>query len=804
MSLLLTPFNEKSTAKKDREMPVAVLRDAVIFPGNELTLTFGRPRSVAAVMAASSKNKKIFLTAQKDPRQEKPEFDDIYHQGTVVHLENILRVDDSIYAIVHGLSRAKLQEVTQKEPFVKGIITPMPEKKSSSPRQLRIYVNLLMEQFKKALSLGKSVDPRIVNSLDTSKPMVLVNQIAAVLDTSTANKQRLLEEDNLEKRMKRVAEYLAEEIKVLELDQKINSQAQDRFDKSMREAILRQRRQMIDRELSKMGVKEEDPEIRKLREKIKKAGMPPKVRQKAEGELARLAKMAPMNPESGYLHAYLDWLTSVPWKTGKTAKIDLKKAAKILNEDHYGLKKVKERILEYLAVIKLHQENGKKSLKKKVKETNKDLAPTILCFIGPPGVGKTSVGRSIARAMGRKFVRVSLGGVRDEAEIRGHRRTYVGALPGRIIQGMKEAGTKNPVFMLDEIDKLGADFRGDPSAALLEALDPEQNKEFSDHYLDVPYDLSQVFFITTGNVLDSIPPALRDRLEIIRFPGYTDEEKYHIAKDFLWPKQKKANALGDREVSLTPAAFYEIIRHYTREAGVRQLERELARVARKLARQLAEGKKVGKKVGVTEIHRLLGPRQFSSLLAERKNEVGQATGLAWTQAGGEILFIEVALMPGKGQIILTGHLGNVMKESCQAAISYVRSHWKKLGLKKDFAKNIDIHVHVPEGAVPKDGPSAGISIVTALVSAFTKRPVKNTVGMTGEITLRGKVLEIGGVKEKLLAAHRAGLKTVILPKANKKDLEDIPLKVRQGLKFVFVDNVDQVLKTALLAKKTKK
>ena len=793
MPILLKPGLNRSF-RKVQELPIVPLRDTVVFPQNEITLTFGRPQSIRAILKAFSSDKKAFLVCQRNSRQDRPSKKDIYSVGTICQLENILRVDGVVYAIIRGLSRARIKRITAAKPFLKGELEVL-AKDESKGDNVAVFANLLMEQLKKAFSLGKIVEPQFINKLDPVNPVIFVNQISAVLEINASEKQELLETDNLRVKLEKVAKYLAQEIKVLELDRKISSQTQDHFDKSMREAVLRQRRETIDKELGKIGVKEIDPEIKRLKDKIKKGKMPLKVKKRADSELKRLVRMSPMNPESGYIRAYLDWLTGVPWEKRTPNNISLKQAAKILDEDHYGLKKVKERILEHLAVMQLRSKS-----KKATKRGEQAVSPTILCFIGPPGVGKTSVGKSIARALGRKFVRISLGGVRDEAEIRGHRRTYVGALPGRIIQGMKEAGTKNPIFMLDEIDKVGKDFRGDPSAALLEALDPEQNKEFSDHYLEVAYDLSEVFFITTGNILDTIPPALRDRLEIIRFPGYTDEEKYHIAKSFLWPKQITAHALNDRQLSLTLNAYYEIIRRYTREAGVRQLERELAKIDRKLARQIAEGKKVKKRIGVAEVHSLLGTVQFSSLSAERKDEVGRTTGLAWTQAGGEILFIEVALMPGRGRTLLTGHLGNVMKESCQAAISYVRSHWKKFGLKKDFAKDMDIHIHVPEGAVPKDGPSAGVAITAAVVSALTKQPAKSSVGMTGEITLRGKVLEIGGVKEKVLAAHRAGLKTIVLPKANKKDLEDIPKKIRGSLKFIFVDELSQALKVVLRKK----
>ena len=532
--------------------------------------------------------------------------------------------------------------------------------------------------------------------------------------------------------------------------------------------------------------------------------MPKDVEEKAKKELKRLTQMSQFNPESSYVRTYLDWLVDLPWEAISTKAINIADAERILDADHFGLKKIKERIIEYLAVMELQKiKSESKKSEGTVKKTKKPGQPTILCFVGPPGVGKTSLGKSIARALNREFVKISLGGIRDEAEIRGHRRTYVGAMPGRIIQGIKQAGAKNPVFMLDEIDKLGHDYRGDPSAALLEALDPEQNQDFSDHYLEVAYDLSQVFFITTANILDTIPEALLDRLEVIHFPGYTEDEKFHIASDYLVQKEKQAHNLDDNELEVTDEALRTIIRRYTREAGVRELERQIARICRKVAREIVEKKITEKKASSSDVEKYLGPYKYSSQMIEEKDTVGISTGLAWTQAGGDILFIEVSIMPGKGGLTLTGHLGDVMKESCQAALTYIRSRWEIFGLSKDFFSNIDVHVHVPEGAVPKDGPSAGVAITTAMVSALTKIPVKRDVAMTGEVTLRGRALEIGGVKEKVVAAHRARIKTVILPKDNKKDLEDIPKNVLDDLHFEFVHHMDDVLKVALVFPKGK-
>jgi ATP-dependent Lon protease len=629
------------------------------------------------------------------------------------------------------------------------------------------------------MNYGKSVDFLVfMNIMSETSPSQLSNLIGSVLDIKPQERQLILEMNDVQKRLEKINELLAKELKILELERRIASKTQERFEKGAREAILRERLKTIEREL---GENEEDGEIRELMDKIKKAKMPEEVEEKAKKEVKKLSQMTQFNPEAGYIRNYLDWLVSLPWSRESKNNVDIKVAQKILDEDHFGLKKVKERIVEYLAVHKLA---GK-------------MKGPILCFVGPPGVGKTSLGKSIARSLGRKFVRVSLGGIRDEAEIRGHRRTYVGALPGRIIQGIKNADTKNPVFMLDEIDKVGTDFRGDPSSALLEALDPEQNNQFSDHYLEAPFDLSDVMFVTTANVLDTIPPALRDRLEVIHFAGYTEDEKFKISKEFLVKKQMENHGLNQDLVEITDDALHFAIEHYTKEAGVRSLERQIAGLLRKVAKMIAEGNNKKIIISSKNVPKFLGPIKINSTILENKDEVGMATGLAWTEAGGEILSIEVALMPGKGQLILTGQLGDVMKESCQAAMSYIRAKAYQLGLSEKFYQKIDVHIHVPEGAVPKDGPSAGIAIITAIVSALTKIPVKRIVGMTGEITLRGRVLEIGGLKEKVIAAHRSKLKTIIVPKDNKKDLEDIPKEVLEDLKFVFVSHMDDVLDIAL-------
>lgn len=801
MVVLLGP--DRKDSQRKRILPLLAIREGVIFPHTETLLTFGRPKSIAAVQAAYKDNRLVALFSQRKPEVDNPGEKDLYPIGTLARIERVLKIEKGVYAWVKGIVRVQLEKIETNQPFLIARVKEVAETVEEGGKTSLITKRLLSD-FQKAVDMGKSVEVMsVMRLLKGGSSSEIADQLAYILDLKTPEKQKLLETLSAQKRLAKVAEYLAHEIDVLKLEKSINEKTQKRFDKSMREAVLRERKKTIEQELGES----EDDEIKELRSKIKKAKMPAVATKKAFKELKRLSRLNPNHPEYGYIRTYLDWMVEMPWAVKSPNKKTLIQAAKVLDNDHYGLKKVKERIVEYLAVMKLKDKNSQRRGRKSTKKTGKKEetgGPTILCFIGPPGVGKTSIGKSIARALGREFIRVSLGGVRDEAEIRGHRRTYVGALPGRIIQGIRDAGTNNPVFMLDEIDKVGVDFRGDPTAALLEALDPEQNKEFSDHYLEVPFDLSKVMFITTGNILHTIPPALRDRMEIIRFPGYTEEEKWQIAKNFLWKKQLEANGLRPNMIRLAGAALSEIIRRYTREAGVRELERNLATVCRKLARKVAEKKKVGRAVTKVGLKKLLGMPRFSRTLAEKKDEVGIATGLAYTQAGGDIIFIEVALMPGKGKLLLTGKLGKVMKESGEAALSYVRSRWQALGLKKDFYKGLDIHVHIPEGAVPKDGPSAGIAMATALVSALTQTPTRKDVGMTGEITLRGRVLEIGGVKEKVIAAHRAGLKKVILPKNNKKDLEEIPSKTKKDIKFVFVEHMDQVLKPALKQKRAPK
>lgn len=800
MSILLGPVNQEI-------YPLVPIRDGIVFPETENLLIFGREKSISALERALGKDKKVVLVLQKNANIDNPKIENLYQTGVLATIEKYtVGEKGEINALVRGEERVKIVDYVKKDPFFEVRVEKFPLKVEET-EETRAMVRYITNQVKKAINLGKAVDfvflMNILNIGETGNSKKFGYQVASILEIKLSERQSLLEKNDLRSLLQAEIEAIDKEVKILEIERNISSETQKKFQQEMKESILREKMRTIEKEL---GGKEENKEINEYRQKIKKAKMPKKVEEKALEELKRLSHMSQFNPESSYIRTYLDWLVSLPWSVASPNDVHIKRAEKILNDDHYGLKKVKERILEYLAVMKLAKKQKRDVKGKDDEKLKKESQPTILCFVGPPGVGKTSLGRSIARALGRKFVKMSLGGIRDEAEIRGHRRTYVGALPGRIIQGIKQAGTKNPVFMLDEIDKVGRDYRGDPSAALLEALDPEQNHSFSDHYLEVDFDLSDVFFITTANILDTIPDALLDRLEVIHFPGYTEDEKFHIAINHLIKKQLKAHHLENKKIKINDEAIRTIIRRHTREAGVRELERQIATIFRKIAREIVEEKiKDKSKIIKTEdLHKYLGPYKYSAQMIEEKDTIGISTGLAWTQAGGDILFIEVAAMPGKGDLTLTGHLGEVMKESCQAALSYIRARHHIFQLEKNFFQKIDVHVHVPEGAVPKDGPSAGIAITTAMVSALTKIPVKKAVGMTGEITLRGRVLEIGGVKEKVIAAHRAGIKTIILPKDNKKDLEDIPPYVLKDLNFVFVSHMDEVLKVALVLPKNRK
>ncbi len=769
--------------KMPPQIPLLPVRDVVVYPFMILPLFVGRDKSIRAVDEALSRERLILLAAQRDAEAEDPGSDDLYSVGTVAMIMRMLKMPDGrVKILVQGVSRARILGFTRREPFFEARIAEVAEPEVA-PQGLEVeaLIRSVKEQVQKGVNLGKGVSPDvlvIINNLE--HPGRLADLVASNLDLKVEQAEQILEIFDPMERLKRLSELLGKEIEVLEMQHKIQSQAREEMDKTHREYYLREQLKAIQKELGETD--ERGQEVQELEQKIERAKMPPEVAQEAKTQLGRLSRMHPDAAEASVIRTYLDWLIDLPWAKQTKDKLSIKQAHKILEEDHYDLEKVKERILEYLAVRKL---------KKKMKGP-------ILCFVGPPGVGKTSLGRSIARALGRKFVRISLGGVRDEAEIRGHRRTYIGALPGKIIQGIKQAGTNNPVFMMDEVDKVGADFRGDPSAALLEVLDPEQNVAFTDHYLGVPFDLRNVMFITTANLADPILPALKDRMEIIEISGYTEEEKLHIANRYILPRQLEEHGISTRLLELTDEAILKIIQSYTREAGLRNLEREVATICRKVARDVAEGKKGLTRVTGGGLHRFLGAPKFLPEPEQEQDEVGVATGLAWTQTGGDILYMECTMMRGKGNLSLTGHLGDVMKESAQAAMSYARSRGASLGIKEEtFAKH-DVHIHVPAGAIPKDGPSAGITMATALISTLTKTPVRRDVAMTGEITLRGKVLPIGGIKEKSLAARRMGIKTVIVPTKNDKDVKELPTNVRRGIQFVYVDHMDQVLEVALV------
>jgi len=774
---------------KKYHVPLIPVRDVVVYPTNEVVLTFGRKKSMQAVDSSLSKDKLVALFTQRDGKINDPELKDLYGVGTLCTVERTLKTDGELNALVRGLARIRLVTLESDTPIQIVEVEELSENVVPSA-ELEALARHLTTLFREAVNLGKSVEftnfMRLMSGVSISE---LADQIAPTLNIDLPTRQVLLESLDLLPRMYKINDLLAKELKVLEIEKTIASKTQEKFSKNMKENVLRERMATIKSELGELD--DGEAELDDLHDAIHKLVLPKKDKAKVLKEFERLDRMSPNNPESGYIRTWLETVLELPWDKLTPDHVSLKTAEKILNEDHYGLDEIKERILEYLAVMKL----------KRAKNNNTSL-PTILCFVGPPGVGKTSLGRSIARALKRRFVKASLGGIRDEAEIRGHRKTYVGAMPGRIIEGIKTAGSMNPVFMLDEIDKIGNDFRGDPSAALLEALDPEQNKEFSDHYLELNMDLSRAMFIATANVLDTIPSALLDRLEVIRFSGYTRVEKFHIAKKYLLPKVIEKNAIAVKNLKIPDLILKDVIAKYTREAGVRELERELAKIARKVAKKIASnGKKPLKltaSLTATSLHAYLGPAKFSSTIAERKNPVGMATGLAWTSVGGEILFIEVSTMPGKGTVQITGQLGDVMKESAQAAYTYVRSHHKDFGLKSNFYKTIDLHIHVPEGAVPKDGPSAGVTMTTAIVSALTHRAVRKSFGMTGEVTLRGRVLEIGGLKEKVIAAHTAGLRQIIHPWDNTKDLEKIPAEIKKDLTFHPVKEVSEVLELALV------
>ena len=763
-------------------LPLLPVRDIVVFPYMVLPLFVGRDMSIKAVEAALAGNRMIFLATQKALDVENPTPEDIHRVGTVGIIMRMLKLpDERIKILVQGVAKAIVEQFIQAEPYYSVRITKLTEAKGATPSlEAEAVMRLVKEQIERIVSLGKVLMPDVmvvIENLEDSGR--LADMVVSNLGLKVEVTQEVLEVIDPIDRLKRVGEILTKEIEVLSMQQKIQAQAKGEMDKTQREYFLREQLKAIQKELGELDERAE--EIADFRARIKDAKMPEKVLKETEKQVKRLEKMHPDTAESATVRTYLEWMVELPWSKKSKDNLDIKTAAKVLNADHYDLEKVKERILEYLAVRKL---------KEKMKGP-------ILCFVGPPGVGKTSLGKSIARALGREFVRISLGGVRDEAEIRGHRRTYVGALPGRIVQGIKQAGTNNPVFMMDEVDKVGMDFRGDPSAALLEVLDPEQNHAFSDHYLGVPFDLADVMFITTANLMDPILPALRDRMEIIEIPGYTEEEKLGIAQRFLFPRQLQEHGITEKHIRMTEPALRQTIMQYTREAGVRNLEREIANIMRKIAKKIAEGKVQCYSVIPTTLHKYLGVPKFLPEAEQEKDQVGVGTGLAWTESGGDVLYIEATAVKGKGNLTLTGHLGDVMKESAQAALSYVRSREKLLGIDPDVYGKTDIHIHVPAGAIPKDGPSAGITMATALASALSNTPVRHDVAMTGEVTLRGRVLPIGGLKEKILAAKRAKVTTIILPRRNKKDLEEIPKHLLRGLHLVFADTMDDVIKAGL-------
>jgi ATP-dependent Lon protease len=772
----VTTSKEKFESKK---LPMMPIRDVVIFPFMMTPFVVGRESSVRALEEALAADKKIFLATQHDASIDEPKANEIYQVGTIVNIVQSLKLPDgNIKVLVEGVERGKILQVVDTDGFMQATVR-VARYATEGNQALEAGMQRVTTLFEQYVKLCQALNyETMISAVRMEDPAKLTDVISANLQLSIEEKQELLEIFDPAERLTRIADVLDIEIEKLNVDRTIQSRVKRQMEKAQKEYYLNEKIKAIQKELGR-GEKSEFDELKK---KIESAGMPKDVKDKALQELKKLEAMPPMSAESTVSRNYLDWLLAVPWKKRSKEIRNISRAEKVLNEDHYGLEKIKERILEFLAVRQLVK-NPKGS---------------ILCFVGPPGVGKTSLGMSIAKATGRKFVRMSLGGVRDEAEIRGHRRTYIGALPGQIIQMMKKAGTKNPVFMLDEVDKMSMDFRGDPSAALLEVLDPEQNFMFVDHYLDVEYDLSQVFFVATANVMHTIPAALQDRMEVLRLHGYTEQEKVEIAKQFLVKKQMLAAGLSEKNIKFTDEAITNLIRSYTREAGVRNLEREIGNVCRKVARKVVkEGQNYNVAITGENVNDYLGVIKFRDTLAHEKSEVGLVTGLAWTEVGGSILSTEASVVDGKGKLTLTGKLGDVMQESAQAAMSYVRSRAQRLGLNRDFYRNLDLHVHVPEGAIPKDGPSAGITIATAISSALSKIPVRRDLAMTGEITLRGKVLPIGGLKEKLLAAHRAGLFEVILPKDNEKDVAEVPENLRTAMKLHFVDTMDQVLQIAL-------
>jgi ATP-dependent Lon protease len=760
-------------------LPILPLRESVVFPASVTPLAIGQERSIRLVDEAVDNDLTIALVTSKSPEEESDEAEDLYQVGTSAVVHKMMRVPDgTLRILVQGLDRVRLESIERTEPHLTGLFTPIPDVVTRE-KEAEALARSVEALFGRIISIAPYLpEELLLAAANAETPSSLANLIAATIRLKTVEKQDLLETVDVEERLRKLTAILSRELEVFELGTKIQSQVQEEMDKTQREYFLRQQLKAIQEELGETD--EQQAEIAELRSQVEEASLPEEADKQARRELDRLSKLPPAAAEYGVIRTYLEWILSLPWNETTEDHLDLKAARKILDEDHYDLEKVKERIVEHLAVQKL---------------TNK-LSGPILAFVGPPGVGKTSLGQSIARALGRKFVRVSVGGVRDEAEIRGHRRTYVGAMPGTIIRALRDADSKNPVFMIDEIDKMGSDWRGDPSSAMLEVLDPAQNSTFRDHYLDLAFDLSQVLFITTANQLETIPPPLLDRMEVIRVAGYTEDEKVGIARRYLVPKQLEAHGLEPKRVTISENALRLLVREYTREAGVRNLDREIAALCRKAAREIAEGKRKGARIDEAKVRSWLGKRRFSAEVRKRTSDPGVATGLAVTPVGGDVLFVEATAMPGSGKLTVTGQIGDVMRESSQAALSWVRGHADTLGLGSDWFAERDVHIHVPAGAVPKDGPSAGTAMATALASLATGVPVSEEVAMTGEITLTGQVLPIGGVKEKVLAAERAGIGTVILPKENEADLDDLPSDVRSSMRFVLADTIDDVLEAA--------
>jgi ATP-dependent Lon protease len=756
------------------------VRNTVAYPGTVTPLAIGRQRSKALIADTKPNESVIGLVTQHNPETDRPDFDDVYSVGTVASVLKVIRMPQGpIHVVVHGIARFRIKKPITTEPYLKARVQLL-DAKARMTKKLKALIVSVRQTANRVITLSPSVPEEASVLLENiENPSALADFLAANLSLDIAEKQKLLEELDAAKRLEKISMALANQLEVLELSHKIQGRVRESVEKNQREYFLQEQLKAIQSELGKGDLRTE--ELREIGQNIKKARMPEKVEAEAIRELDRLGKIPPASPEYSVIRTYLDWVCELPWSIQTEDRLDINQAERILNRDHYDLRKVKKRILEFLAVRKLNP-TGKSP---------------ILCFVGPPGVGKTSLGQSIARAMGRKFIRISLGGIRDEADIRGHRRTYIGALPGRILQELRKASSKNPVFMLDELDKIGADFRGDPASALLEVLDPEQNFSFTDHYLDQPFNLSGVMFISTANYTEPVPPALRDRMEVIELPGYTEHEKLNIAKKYLIPRQLKEHGLNKNRLSIKDEVTLVIIRDYTREAGVRNLERSIAAICRAVATEIAKTKKRRATIGKNDLSKILGPRQFESELALRTGIPGVATGLAFTPVGGELLFIESASMPGKGGLMLTGQIGDVMKESAQAAFSIVKANAQKLKIDANKFKKFDYHIHVPAGAIPKDGPSAGVAMFTSLVSLLLGKATRPEVAMTGEITLRGLVLPVGGLKEKILAAKQAGIKTVILPQRNKKDIPEVPTKAKKGLKFEFVKNTTEALKIAL-------